>query len=110
MIDIGAVHHGINGERDAEPRHLGGERLLACIRAFVSGNAVSRRSVAVLDRDLHMIKTGIRELAEALFSDSDRRCDEDGVKACPVRSLGDLDEIAPRARLAAREMHLVDAE
>ena len=33
------MHHGIDGEGDFQPRHLGGKRLLACERALVAGNS-----------------------------------------------------------------------
>ena len=68
VIDVGAVHHGIDGQRNAEPRHLGGERLLARIGALVAGDVVGGAGLVVLDRDLHVVEPGIGELGERLLA------------------------------------------
>ena len=39
-LDIGAVHDRVDGERQLEPHHLGGERALARERALVAGDVV----------------------------------------------------------------------
>ena len=92
------------------PHDFGGERALARERALVAGDVVGACGLAVLDRDLHVIETGFGELAQRLRGDADRRGDEIGVKAGLVRRRGDRDEVAPRAGLAAGEMHLQHAE
>jgi hypothetical protein len=49
VIDVGAVHHSVDGERDLEINDFGGERALAGEGAFVAGDAVGGRTLAVLD-------------------------------------------------------------
>ena len=87
MIDVGAVHHGVDGERQPSRDDFGGERVLALVCALVAGDVIGRCRLAVLDRDLHVIETGIGELAEALVGDADRRGDQVGVEARVVRGL-----------------------
>ena len=64
-LDIGAVHHRIDGERQVEPHHLGGERALLRERAAIAGDMVGGLRRYVLDRDLHVIETGIGQQARA---------------------------------------------
>ena len=58
VIDVGAVHHGVDGERDFEMHDFGGERALPGEGAFVAGDVVGGSALAILDRDLHVIETG----------------------------------------------------
>src|SRR6202020_529451 len=88
----------------------GGERALAGKGAFVAGDAVGGCTLAVLYLYLHVIEAGFGELPQSVRGDADRRGDEIGVKAGGMRRCHDRDEIAPRTRLAAGEMHLEDAE
>ena len=106
MIDVGSMHHGIDGERNFQPHHFGGERGLARVRALIARDAVGGGWLTVLDRDLHMIETGVGELAERFRRDADCRSDEIGIEPRVLRGLGDRHKIAPRARLAAGEVHL----
>src|SRR5262249_25523185 len=62
--------------------------------------------LAVLDRDLHMVESRIGKLAEPLIRDADTGGDEIGVKTGVARRRHDVDEIAPRRRLAAGEVDL----
>ena len=110
VINVGAVHHSVDGERDFEMNDFGGERALAGEGAFVTGDAVGGRTLAVLDRYLHVIKAGFGESSQSVQGDADCRGDEIGVKVGGMRRCHDRDEIAPRTRLAAGEMHLQDAE
>ena len=57
-----------------------------------------------------MIKAGFGESSQSVQGDADCRGDEVGVKAGGMRPCHDRDEIAPRTRLAAGEMHLQNAE
>ena len=110
VIDIGAVHHGVDGERQFAPHHLGGERALACECAAHSrryGRRIARRcpgSRPARDRGRH------RTAGQRLVGDADGRGDQIGVEPGVVRGRGEFDEVAPRTRLAAREMHLQHAE
>ena len=63
VINVGAVHHSVDGERDFEMNDFGGERALAGEGAVVTGDAVGGRTLAVLDRYLHVIEAGFGELA-----------------------------------------------
>ena len=57
-----------------------------------------------------MVEAGIGERAERLRGDADAGGDEIGVEAGVARRRDDVDEIAPRRRLAAGQMHLQHAE
>ena len=108
--DIGAMHHHVDGERQAELHDLGGERTLARRGAFVAGDVVGGGFLAVLDRDLHVVEPAVGEHAQGLRRQADRRGDEIAVEAGVARGRDDLGQIAPRRRLAARQMHLQHAE
>ncbi len=59
VIDIGAVHHGVDGERQLAPHHVGGERTLARECALIAGDMIGGLLDAVLDGDLHVIEAGV---------------------------------------------------
>ena len=59
------MHDEIDGQRQPEPHHLGGERVLSLERAAIAGDVVGGFGVGVLDRDLHVIEPGIRQIARA---------------------------------------------
>ncbi len=108
--DIGAVHDRVHGEGQLQSHHLGRERALAREGAVIAGDVVGGTGLAVLDRDLHVIEADAGERSQRLVGDADRRGDQVGVEACRVRGRRDVDEVAARARLAAREMHLQHAQ
>ena len=56
-----------------------------------------------------MIEPGLGQRAEGLGRDPDRGGDEIGVETGGMGASGDVHEVAPRAGLAARQMHLEDA-
>ena len=109
-VDVGAVHHRVHGERQLVPNDLGRECALPGKRPVVAGDAVGGRSVGVLDGDLHMVEPGLGERAEGLVRDADRGGDEIGVETGGMGAGGDIDEVAARAGLAARQMHLQDTK
>ena len=109
-LDVGAMHDRVDRERELQPHHLRGECALACKRAIVAGDTVGRCFDAVLDRNLHVVEAGVGERIERLLGEADGGRDEIGVEAGRARRRGDLDEVAPRRRLAAGEMHLQHAE
>jgi hypothetical protein len=71
VINVGAVHHSVDGERDFEMHDFGGERALAGEGVFVTGDAVGGRTLAVLDRYLHVIEAGFGELPQTVQGDAD---------------------------------------
>ena len=62
-IDVGAMHHRVDRERNLQAHHFGGERALAREGAFIAGDAVGAGRLAVLDRNLDVIEAGVGELA-----------------------------------------------
>ena len=104
------MHHHVDGERQAELHHLGGERALARRGAVVAGDMVGGCFLAVLDRNLHVVEPGVGERAQGLRRQADRRGDEIAVEPGVARGRNDLGQIAPRRRLAAGQMHLQHAE
>ena len=109
-VDVGAVHHSVHGERQLVPHDLGRECALPSKRPVVAGDVVGGRRAAVLDGDLHMVEPGLRERAEGPLRDADRGGDEIGVETSGMRAGRNVDEVAARARLAARQMHLQDTK
>ena len=72
---------------------------------------IGGRRVAVLDRDLHVIEAGVASRSRSvLVGDADAGGDQIGVEPGLARRRRDLDEIAARGRLAARQMDLQHAE
>src|SRR5262249_41151148 len=71
--------------------------------ARIAGDVVGGPSVAVLDRNLHMVEPSLSQCVEGLVRDPDRGGDQIGVKAGRMGTVGDVDEIAPRTGLAARQ-------
>src|SRR5215211_4662001 len=109
-LDIGAVHDGVDGEREAEPHHLGGSGSLALISAAITGDLVRGGGRAVLDRDLNVVEPRLIEGGEGLGGEADRGGDQVGIETRRARGGGDLDEVAPGGRLAARQVHLQHTE
>ena len=66
LLDVGAVHDGVHGERQLVPNDLGCECPLSGKRAVVAGDVVGGRGVAVLDGDLHVVEPGLGERAKAV--------------------------------------------
>ena len=109
-LDVGAMHHQIDGERQAEPHRFRRQRVLALERAAIARDAVGRHGVGVLDRDLDVIEAGLPQIAHGARGDADAGGDQIGVEPGLARVRRDVDEIAPRAGLAAGQMHVQHAE
>ena len=109
-LDVGAVHHQIDGQRQAEPHRLGGERVLALERAAIAGDMIGRHRIGILDRHLDVVEAGLPQVAHGARGDADAGGDEIGVEPGLARMRRDVDQIAPRARLAAGQMHVQHAE
>ena len=60
-IDIGAVHHDVDGERNLQRVDIGGKRPLPYECALVPRDAIALSLVAVLNRNLHVIESGRRQ-------------------------------------------------
>jgi hypothetical protein len=102
------MHDRIHRERELVSHDLGRERPLAGKRTVIAGDVVG--GCSVLDGNLHMIEPDFSQCAEGLVGDPDRGGDEIGVKAGRMGAGGDVHEIAPRAGLAARQMHLQNTQ
>src|SRR5262245_43641211 len=109
-LDIGAMHDGVDGEWQLEPHHLGCQGALARKGAVIAGDMIGGLPLAVLDRDLHMVEPGLGQRGQRLVGDADPRGDEIGVEPGVMGGGGDVEEIAPRAGLAARQVHLQHAQ
>jgi hypothetical protein len=109
-VDVGTVHYRVHGERQLVPHDRRGQGALPGKGAGIAGDVIGRLSVAVLDRDLHMVEPGFYQGAERLVCDPDRGGDEISVKTGSMGADGDVHEVAPRAGLAARQVHLQHAE
>src|SRR5262249_17601134 len=78
--------------------------------AVIAGDVVGGFRIAVLDRDLNVIKPCLVQLSEPLGGEANARSDEIGVEAGEVGGGSDVDEIAPCRRLTAGEMNLQHPE
>jgi hypothetical protein len=92
------------------PQNLDRERAFPCKGAGIAGDVVGGLSIAVLDRDLHVVESGLDQRAQRLFRDANRRRNKIGIKTGRMGPRGDVHEITSRPRLAARQMHLQHAE
>jgi hypothetical protein len=95
-----------------DPADQFGGRMVACsnppieVWARGDGDAVRLGRCGIrllLDRDLDVVEAGVGEFVEPLVGDADARGDEIGVEAGAARRRHDVNEIAPRRRLAAGE-------
>ncbi len=59
--DIGAMHDDIHREGNFQTHDVGGQRALSCKGAVIAGDVVGALLLAVLNRNLHVIETGIAE-------------------------------------------------
>ena len=59
LPDVAAVDDRVDGEREAEPRHLGGEPHLGLVRAAQPRDLVGGGDVDALQRELHVVEPGI---------------------------------------------------
>ena len=62
--------------------------------------------VRALEGELRMVEAGLGQFAGQLLADPDPRSDEVGVEPALRSVAGELDDVAPRRRLAAGEMHM----
>jgi hypothetical protein len=58
-VDVGAVHDGIDRQRNFQIDHHGRERALARKCALIAGDMVGAFFFAVPDRDLHMVEAAL---------------------------------------------------
>ena len=112
VMDVVAMDRRVDGQRHAELAHPAGHFLLLGAAALVAADAVGvlGRRVDVLDRDLHVVEAGLFELLQPVALQQHGGGDEVGVEAGLGRRLDDLLEVAARRRLAARQVHLQDAQ
>ena len=66
--------------------------------------------VGALEGELRMVEAGIGQFAGQLLADPDAGGDEVGVEPALRGVAGEIDNVAPRRRLAAGEMHMQRAE
>ena len=104
--DIGAMDHGIDGQRQAIVGDGFGDDLFLRVGAFIIADPVGGFSFGVLDRELNVIEPGVGKRLHFLRRQSDAGCDEIGIEPDLGAMRDDLKEIMPRRRLATREMRV----
>src|SRR5271163_2428319 len=62
--------------------------------------------VGALEGKLRMVEAGVGQFARQFLANSDPRSDEVGVEPGPRGVAGELDDVAPRRRLAAGKVHM----
>jgi hypothetical protein len=80
-VDVGAMYDRIHREEELAPDDLGRECAFPDKCARIAGDVVGGLSVAVLNRNLHMVEPSLSQCAEPLLGDPDRGGDQIGVKA-----------------------------
>ncbi len=110
LMNIRAMDDRIDGERQARLDDISSEGALALPRAFVMAKAVVGLLVGSLEGELRMIEPGVGEFAGQLLAHPDARSDEVGVKPALRSVAREVDNVAPRCRLTAGEMHVQRAE
>ena len=78
--------------------------------ALVAADPVGIGRLHVLERQLHMIEPRVVKFLQALFVEQDARGDEIGIEVLRPAMGDDFGKIGPGRRLAAREMHLENAQ
>ncbi len=94
VVDIGAVDHRIDGEREPKFHDRSREHQLAGMRAGIVGDVVRDGCIYVLQRELNMIQSQFPQPREARTIEADRRGDKVGVQPGRMRHSNDLGEIA----------------
>ena len=109
LVEVLPVHHGVDGERQAEfAGPAGGFELLRV--ALEAGDAVGEFGFVALEADLDVVEAGIGQRRELFARQQHRRGDEVGVEAEVGGVLDQLDEVLADGRLAAGEMDLEHAD
>ena len=109
-VEILAMHHHVERERQAGGAHRVGEARLAGMRAFEPGDAVAGVGREVLEAQLDVLQPGCGEGLDLARTAQRAGGDEIAVEAKPVRGADQRHQVTPRHRLAAGEMHLQHAE
>ncbi len=114
-LDIGAVQHGVDGERQSGAGEQGGRGELALVPGGTlepgqPGDAVGLPGVGVLDGQLHVVQPGRGEFGGAVTVQRQTAGDQVGVEAELPGVRDDGDQIAAEQRLAAGEVDLEHTE
>ncbi len=110
MVEVLAVHHGVDGQRQADRGDLLGERQLLGMAVLVAADPVGALGPAVLDAELEMIEPGIGQALELGPVEQDAGGDQVGVLADRRGMADQLRQIRPQGRLAAGKMGLEHAQ
>src|ERR1700677_624547 len=110
LMNVGTMDDRVDGQRHAGLGHVAGKRALALPRALVMGEAVVGLLVRALERQLRMIETGVHQFASPRLVHADARGDQVGVETALRSVTREVDNVAPRRRLAAGKMHVQRAK
>ncbi len=105
-VEVPAMHHRVDGQRQVELAHPAGDLRLAGESAAVAADLVGRGGVRPLHRKLHVVQPGPGQRRQAIAREPDARGDQVRVDPGMRGRRRDLLEVAPRRRLAAREVEL----
>lgn len=100
------MHDGVDGERQLQTHDLMGEFALAGKGAVIAGDTVGGVRLAVLDRDLDVIKSRVAEFGKPPGGQANAGGDQIGVEPGGAGSGRNIDEVTPRGGLAPGEMGL----
>ena len=108
-IDVGAVQHDVDREREAQFAHEGRRRRF-CGTPLIAGDAIGGGRVRVLEGDLDVLEPGVAQLLRTGARQPDARGDERRVQPQAARVRRQLLDVRPHQRLAARQAELQDAQ
>ena len=109
VMQVLAVHHHVQGERQACPAHeLGGGDLLL-VAAGVAADAVAAAGLAVLEGDLHVVQPCVGQGRDPRLVEQHRRGDQVGIEPAVAGLLDHPLQVLAHRGLAAREVDLQHA-
>ncbi len=106
IAQIVAVHHRVQGQRQADAGDLGRDLHLAVEAAAIAADEIRHPRVHPLQGQLHMVEPGGVELVQPRTRKPDPRGDQVGIKPRIPRRRDDGHQIGTRGGFPARDMQL----
>ena len=109
-IEVLAVHHHVDGQRQTRGPHQLGDGELLLMPAFEVADQIGPRRTGILEGNLHMIEPSCLERGHLGFVQQHTGSDEVAVEPCRSGGRDNIDEVLACGGLTAGEMDLHDAK